>query len=304
MRVEVPKKLKERYAEIVDDMDAFLEFLTKPLQKSFRVNALKASVKEVRERFRSYGIEMNPVPWYSEAFVTEEGAGLTLEHFLGKIYMQELTSMIPPLAVRKELSSARLVLDACAAPGSKTTQLSAIMKNRGTVVANDIDYNRLRALKFNVEKTGALNVVMTNHDARFFQGSGYDVVLADVPCSAEGTIRKNTAMLSHWSEKNYAKYSSIQKQIAKRCFEVLAPGGVLVYSTCTIAPEENEAVVSWLLERTDAKILSFSLKGLKYEKGVREWKGREFHPEVRKCMRIWPHHNDTGGFFIAKVMKE
>jgi len=302
--VTIPKRFKQRYLPLVDDPEAFFSSLLKPLPKSFRVNVLKATQEDVVERFRSYGMIVKQMLWYADAFVVESGSiGSTLERFLGKINLQELASMLPPLLVRKELISARSVLDACAAPGSKTTQLAALMRNKGLLIANDSNFSRIRALKFNLNKAGALNVVITNRDLRNFPLSQFDVILLDAPCSSEGTTRKNPFLLSRWSEHRIRTCAGLQKQLILRAFDLLAPGGTLVYSTCTFAPEENEAVVDWLLQNRPAKLLPIDLPNIKLAPPVREWQATTFHHEIDKVARLWPHHNDTGGFFLARVGK-
>jgi NOL1/NOP2/sun family putative RNA methylase len=301
----IPESFKQRYCPLVDDPGLFLASLGRMLPKSFRVNTLKAEIEEVKERFAQYGIWVSQTPWYTEAFVSDNlDVGSTLEHFTGAIYMQELVSMLPPLLVREELEGARFVLDGCAAPGSKTTQLAALMDNRGTIVANDVAYGRIRALKFNLEKTGTLNAVITNRDLRSFPDMQFDVIILDVPCSAEGTVRKSWDVFSAWSEREIEKHSKLQKQLILKGFDLLAAGGAMVYSTCTFAPEENEAVVDWLLKnRPEARLEAISFEGLKTSRPLDSWKGAGFDPQVRKAARIWPHHNDSGGFFLAKVRK-
>jgi len=244
------------------------------------------------------------MPWYEDAFVCDSlDIGGTLEHFTGMIYMQELVSMLPPVIVRKELENATTVLDACAAPGSKTTQMAAIMRNRGTIIANDLDYSRIRALKFNLEKTGALNTVITNYDLQHFPKNQFDVVLLDAPCSAEGTMRKNERLFATWSASSIPSYSGNQKVLMLKAFDLLRPGGTLIYSTCTFAPEENELVVDHLLKNREASLEPIRIKGMKTTPGIQEWEGRSFDERVSATIRIWPHHNDTGGFFLARVVK-
>jgi len=308
MKPTIPDQFKERYGQLVDDQDALFNSLLQQLPKSFRINTLKASPKNIKRRFKNYGIALEQVPWYSDAFVSENHAiGNTLENFLGYIYIQELTSMLPPLILKAELQHAELVLDGCAAPGSKTTQLAVFMENRGTIIANDINYNRIRALKFNIEKTGTLNAIITNHDLRHFPKGkkGFDVILVDVPCSSEGTIRKNPTMLSKWQnqKKRIPGYANLQQQLIVKAFDLLKPNGYLIYSTCTFAPEENEGVLNWLLERRSATLEQISIPKMQIAPGILEWNGRTFNPELRKAVRIWPHHNDTDGFFLAKVKK-
>jgi NOL1/NOP2/sun family putative RNA methylase len=300
--MEIPNTFRERYEQLVDDPEAFFSCMNTYAPKSFRANTIKSSPDEIRERFESYGIGIRQMPWYEDAFVSEEPeVGGTLEHFTGKIYIQELVSMLPPWALRDELGG--FVLDACAAPGSKTTQLSALMQNRGVVIANDLDYGRIKALRFNLEKVGAINALITNQDLRFFPKMEFDSVILDAPCSSEGTIRKNPKLFSSWNERKVRGHSKLQKHLILKAFDLLRPGGAMVYSTCTFAPEENEGVVSYLLEKREAKLEGIPIPGFKTSPGIGEWKKDKFHDEVRKCARIWPHHNDTGGFFMAKVRK-
>lgn len=300
--MEVPKTFRERYEGLVDDSDAFFSCLQTFAPKSFRANTIKSSPDEIKERFGSYGIGIRQMPWYPDAFVSEEPeVGGTLEHFLGKIYIQELVSMLPPLIIRDELGS--FVLDACAAPGSKSGQLSALMQNKGVLIANDIDYGRIKALRFNLEKVGAINALITNQDLRFFPQMQFDSVVLDAPCSSEGTIRKNPKLFKSWNEKKVRGHSKLQKHLILRGFDLLKPGGVMVYSTCTFAPEENEEVLSYLLEKRDASLEEISVPGLRISKGMSGWRNKDYNEEVKKCARIWPHHNNTGGFFMAKVRK-
>jgi NOL1/NOP2/sun family putative RNA methylase len=298
----IPKPFRERYQGLVDDPEAFFSSIETLVPKSFRVNTLKSNASEIRERFEEYGIQIRQAGWYEDAFVSEDPEiGGTLEHFTGKIYLQELVSMLPPLIIKDGLGD--YVLDACAAPGSKTTQLSALMNNKGTVIANDIDYSRIKALRFNLEKVGAVNALITNQDLRFFPDVQFDSILLDAPCSSEGTIRKNPKLFSIWNEKKVHGHSRLQKHLILRAFDLLKPGGVLVYSTCTFAPEENEAVVSYLLEKREASLEEISVPGFRTSDAVMEWNEKQFNEEASKCARVWPHHNDTGGFFIAKVRK-
>ncbi len=298
----IPKPFRERYMDIVDDPDLFFECIEKLVPKSFRVNTIKSSSSEVKENFEGYGINIKQMPWYSDAFVSDEpNVGSVFEHFLGKIYLQELVSMLPPLVIKNELGD--YVLDACAAPGSKTTQLAAMMENKGTLIANDISYSRIKALKFNLEKVGALNTLITNQDLRFFPNSSFDSILLDAPCSSEGTVRKNSKLFNIWNEKQIRGHSNLQKQLIVKAFDLLKPGGVMVYSTCTFAPEENEEVVDHLLQKREATLEKIELPNFKLSPGILQWHGREYDHQIDLVSRVWPHHNDTGGFFLAKVRK-
>ncbi len=266
---------------------------------------MKASVQDVKSGMEGYGFGLRQMGWCSEAFVSDSlGIGATLEHFTGMIYIQEIASMLPPVIVKGELEDARIVLDGCAAPGSKTTQMAAIMGNKGTIIANDLDYDRIRALKFNLEKSGVINTIITNYDLQHLPDQSYDVVILDAPCSAEGTIRKHDHIFDNWSPRAVSSYSGNQRVLILKAFDLLKPGGVMVYSTCTFAPEENELVVDHLLKSREGSSLErVSVEGFKTCDGITEYEGKEFDPQVSSCVRVWPHHNDTGGFFLAKVRK-
>jgi NOL1/NOP2/sun family putative RNA methylase len=300
---DIPKTFRERYCKLVDEPEAFLASLARPLPKSFRVNRLKASADDVRQRMEGYGIRVSQVPWYGDAFLTDcLDVAATLEHFTGMIYIQELVSMLPPLIARKEIGEAGIVLDACAAPGSKTTQAAAMMDNKRTLVANDLDYSRIRALKFNLEKSGVINAVITNYDLRHFPETRYDVVILDAPCSSEGTARKNSRLFESWSPDAIPAYSGNQKALILKAFDLLKEGGILMYSTCTFAPEENEVVIDHLLgQREHASPEPIAIPGFRTSPGISGWDGRELDGRVGMCARVWPHHNDTGGFFMARV---
>ncbi|HLD42316.1 MAG TPA: RsmB/NOP family class I SAM-dependent RNA methyltransferase [archaeon] len=305
-RTVIPDKFRERYAGLVEDKKEFFDCLVSPLPRAFRINTIKADKKQVLEKFGVYGIELKPVVWYPDAFVTNDlRLGNTIEHFMGYIYIQELTSMLPAVVASKELSEKSFVVDCCAAPGSKTTQAAGFMGNKGCIIANDINYMRIKALKFNLEKLGVLNTIVTNQDFRFFTSKEKaDTVLLDAPCTSEGTVRKDWNVLSHWSEAKIFGMSKLQKQLILRAFDLVKTGGQLIYSTCTFSPEENEEVVQYLLQnRQGVEIEKITLNGFKLSSGIQEWGKQKFDPEIRKTCRIWPHHNDTDGFFIAKIRK-
>lgn len=302
---EIPRDLMAHYGPLVDDPDGFEQALLQPLPRSFRVNTLKATSEEISERYSKYGIALQTAPWYADAFISPEcDPSPTLEHFLGKIYIQELTSMLPPLALRAELEGAPLVLDACAAPGSKSTQIAALLRDRGALVANDKDFSRIRGLKHNLSKAGAQNVVITNQDLADFPAERlFDVILLDAPCSSDGTIRKNPAQLKRWTPERALRFSSQQKHLIKVAFDLLRPGGTLLYSTCSFSPDENELVVSHLLTRREAELLPIELDGITLTDGLTQWSNEQMSEELIKTKRVWGHHNNTGGFYLAKIRK-
>ena len=299
-----PDEFLKRYCSLVDDENSFVDSLTTPLNKSFRINTLKYKTNEVINRLRSYGLNIQQVEWYNEAFITDsDKLSFTLERFIGSIYIQELASMLPPLVVRDELESACDVFDACAAPGSKTTQIASYMNNNGCLVANDRSYPRIRALKFNLNKAGVINTVITNFELHEFSEMKFDIVFLDAPCSADGTIRKSPELLRQWSIKRILGYSERQKDLILRTFDMLNDNGILIYSTCSMAPEENEEVIDFLLQNRIARLKEIKLDNFIFSNAVLEWNNKQYSSEISKTVRIWPHHNNTNGFFIAQVRK-
>lgn len=261
----------------------------------------------MEEIIKKYDCE--PLPFYPYAFKLksereEFSIGNTLEHFLGYIYVQDMASMIPPIVL--EPKKYEKVLDLTAAPGSKTTLISALMENTGLVVANDINIDRLKALTGNIDRMGCLNVVITNlHGERFGNlfFEYFDKVLLDAPCSSEGTINKNYEVLNHWSEFYINKMAKIQKNLIISAFKSLKKNGILVYSTCTFAPEENEGVIDFLLNKyNNALIEEINIPGIKTCPGITEWEGFK-NEELKKCIRIYPHYNECEGFFLCKIRK-
>jgi len=212
--------------------------------------------------------------------------------------------MIPPIVLNPKPNE--VVLDMSAAPGSKTTQMSEMMQNKGIIIANDSNFSRLKALKFNLEKAGSINVVITNIDGRRFKRLGlkFDKILLDAPCSSEGTIRGDWKALSRWSERVIKDLSRLQKKLILSAFDSLKDNGVMVYSTCTHAPEENEAVVNYLLkERENARLMNISVPGLKTREGLIEWRDFKFRDSLKLTARVWPQDNDSEGFFIAYIKR-
>lgn len=197
------------------------------------------------------------------------------------------------------------VVDLCAAPGSKTTQMASMMENRGLLVANDPANSRIASLRSNCERAGAINVVVTRHDGRRFPSTKFDRVLVDAPCTGQGMARKDITVLDRWSLKRSLGLQRLQRSLLRRGTELVKPGGTVVYSTCTFAPEENEAVVSWVADRApQISLEEVSVPGLQGSPGLAEWGGSDFGDEMEKCARYYPHQNDTGGFFVAKLIKE
>ncbi|WP_440006150.1 NOL1/NOP2/sun family putative RNA methylase [Halomicrococcus sp. SG-WS-1] len=293
----------ERYEPIIDDFEAFRAVCERPLPSVVRVNTIKATPERVRRAFDEAGVEWEGREWNDAVLEIDASPGTTWPSFHGWSHGQEEVSAIPPVALDPD--PGQRVLDACAAPGGKTTQLAALMDDEGLVVANDNNLGRLSALRFNTERLGVTAAAVTNQDARNFSlkefpFETFDAALVDAPCSCEGTIRKNPTTLDDWSEGHVRSVAGVQKGILRRAIQATREGGEVVYATCTFAPEENEAVVDHVLDAEDCRLVEFDV-GLDSAPGVTEWNGEEYDESVRKARRYYPHHNDTGGFFCAKL---
>jgi NOL1/NOP2/sun family putative RNA methylase len=294
----------ERYLPLVDDEEAFLSACDRALPSVVRVNTIKATPDRVRRALREEGIDVDPVDWHEGLFRLPDGSpGRNWPYVHGWIHGQEEVSVLPALALEAEPGDR--VLDACAAPGSKTTQIAAAVDDRGTIVANDNNLGRLSALRHNAERLGATSIAVTNQDARNvslspFPFESFDHALVDVPCSCEGTCRKNPDVLEEWTYEHVEAVAGVQKGIATRAVQATRPGGTVVYSTCTFAPEENEAVLQHVLENESCELVEFDLP-VRTEPGVTEWDGERFDDAMELAHRVYPHHNDTGGFFCAKL---
>ncbi|MEO0202836.1 MAG: RsmB/NOP family class I SAM-dependent RNA methyltransferase [candidate division WOR-3 bacterium] len=284
--------LREHYKE---NFESFIEWSKTPLRPVIRVNTLKANIQDVYKRLSKKGFILSRIEYINFAFRVEYypyEIGNTLEHYLGYIYVQEISSMLP--AIFLEPKSGEIILDLCSAPGSKTTLISQIMNNKGVIIANDADINRTSALAFNIDRMGCLNVIITQYKGEYFYkyyGNYFDKVLVDAPCSAIGTIHKNKEIIKWWSYKKVNKFSNLQKKLIESGFLCLKENGTLIYSTCTITREENEDVVNYLLRK---------YKNAKVEKIELPFK--DYYPDSLNY-GIYINFGEYEPFYICKIRK-
>ncbi|MBU2104443.1 MAG: RsmB/NOP family class I SAM-dependent RNA methyltransferase [Nanoarchaeota archaeon] len=234
--------------------------------------------------------------------------GRSLEHLLGYYYIQELASMLPVIVLNPEKNE--LILDLCASPGSKTTQLSSEIGQTGIIIANEVSIGRLKILASNLERCGASNTIITRKEGTAFcnrmkkNNFEFDKILVDAPCSGEGTLRSSPKTYAMWNIKTIKNLPKIQTQLVFSALEILKPNGILVYSTCTHAPEENEGVIDAVLKEFKDKVkLEKIFLPIKFREGITNWEDKKFSKEVKKCARIYPQDNNTEGFFIARFRK-
>lgn len=300
----------ERYRPLIPQWNDFIDTLNTPLPTCFWTNTLRTDHQTLEKWFETINLPVTQLPWWPQGFkYTEETArafGTLFPFVAGLCHIQEEVSMMPPLVL--DAQPGDRVLDMCAAPGGKTAQIAVQMNNMGTIIANDRSYQRLRAMRGIIDRLGLVNITMTVWDASSLQRDlgTFDRILADVPCSCEGTSRKNHAIIEQGPHREYEALSKVQVGILRKAWRMIKPGGTIVYSTCTYAPEENEMVIQRAFDEDgwdNLEILPIDLPGVHHASGLTEWEGQTFHPSMVHAMRLYPHHNNTGGFFIAKLRK-
>ena len=303
---------EERMRKLIPDEKDFQEYnkiVHKGPRNFIRCNTLKISPDELIKKLREKWQVQQPYPDFPEIMLIETDIkpgelGNSTEHILGYYYVQEVCSMTSAIALDPQ--PGELILDVCASPGSKTTQIASKMLSQGTLIANDLKMDRIAILASNLEKAGATNCIITRNDAinlcsNFKKNNiHFDKILLDSPCSGEGTLRSSPKTFLMWNEKVINKFSRQQKKMIAFALKCLKVGGTLVYSTCTHSPEENELVIDFALKNFPVKVESIHLP-LKCRPGVTKWKDEVYDNNVSKACRIYPQDNDSEGFFVCKL---
>ncbi len=307
-KITLKPAFEKRYKEILrNKYEDFIKFSFSFVRRSIRVNTLKTGISEVKNSL-SRNWTLTQIPWCREGFWVEgkrRDIGNTEEHALGYIYVQEAASMLPALALKPEKHET--VLDMCASPGSKTTQIAALMQNKGCLIANDYKGLRLRPLGINLQRCGVRNAVITLMSGHQFAKKEtkpkFDRILIDAPCSGTGTIRTSLKTVQIWNPLMIKRLAGTQKKLIEAAFIALKEGGTLVYSTCSVEPEETEAVINYLInEYGNAELEKIDLN-VKSSPTMTKFEDSTYSDETRKCLRVWPQDNDTEGFFVAKIKK-
>ncbi|WP_395026681.1 RsmF rRNA methyltransferase first C-terminal domain-containing protein [Robinsoniella sp.] len=302
--MNLPKAFIEKMKTILgDEFDDFMKSYEAPRNFGLRVNTAKLSAEEF-ERIAPF--HLTQIPWVENGYYYEEQDAPARHpfYYAGMYYLQEPSAMTP--ASRLQVLPGEKVLDLCAAPGGKATELGAKLRGEGLLVANDISASRAKALLKNVEVFGIPNSFITNEIPGKLSGQFeefFDKILVDAPCSGEGMFRKDPAVAKVWDKEKPLLCAKQQKVIIMQAAKMLRPGGQLLYSTCTFSPEENEEVIQYLLSVSP----EFEIREMPGYEGFSE--GRPDlvkdggHPDLRKCIRIWPHKMSGEGHFIALLSK-
>ena len=292
------------------EYDDFLRSYDDTKKVGIRVNTLKNSVEEFKKSFPK---NLREVKWCDTGFIADgdEKYGRLALHDAGAFYMQEPSAMAVVSAVKNVIDIRGLkVLDLCAAPGGKSTQLAAAMQGEGLLVSNEINRDRALILSSNIERMGVKNVIVLNETpdriADAFE-EYFDVIVVDAPCSGEGMFRKDDTAIKEWSLENVNMCAERQKDILDAIVHSLKPGGILAYSTCTFAPAEDEIQIANLLrdcpefELMDVPVFEY------FDKGHAEWLDDDYMSDIsdslKKCARLWPHKIEGEGHFICVLKK-
>ncbi len=305
-----PQRFIERVQEMLpaDQVDAFLERSTEPLPKTVRLRPNCDIPKDWK---------LKPVAEMPEAFFIDrkdrtQALGKTREHFCGEMYIATLSSLLAAKMLAPK--PGEKILDMCAAPGSKTTFLSDQMHDEGILIANELSASRSKKLAANLDRLGCTNTVITQIDGTYmdtFFDQEFDKILLDAPCSSEGAGRKQSEFFEkYWSERKIYEAAKIQKKLIVSAFKMLRPDGEMIYSTCTTAPEENEAVVQHLIDNfgDTVEILPLELGEVPHSSGLENFSDETFETEIAQySRRLWPHlYNDKWDsecFFICRIKK-
>jgi NOL1/NOP2/sun family putative RNA methylase len=293
-----------RYRDVIPDWDGFLEAAGRPEPTVFRVRIGRIRSDELVERLKRQGFRVRPLAGLPDFFQVEEEPfpiSMTFEHWHGLIYVQQASTgaAAPALGARP----GERVLDLCSAPGGKTTHVAELMEDRGCLVANEIDERRIRGLLGNVYRLGHTNILSTAGDGRSFpEGALFDRVLVDAPCSGEGTLRRRAGEPPTQSKSFLGYVTSAQRALLAKAVRLTRPGGTILYVTCTFAPEENEAVVSAVLEGEEVELDPLDLP-IPHAPGLAAFGDERFDPRLEGAARIYPYHLDSGGLFMAKLRR-
>ncbi len=271
--------------------------------KYLRVNTLKIDEEDLIGRLerRGFILEKTEVDYCYEVVEEKYSVGATPEYLMGYYYLMDKSSCIPPLVLKPRKGD--LVVDFAASPGGKTTMLAQLMGNRGVILALEVNRERIQALRDNIQRMGVMNTAILKMDARTSHQTGIkaDKILLDAPCTGEGIIHKDPSRKVSRGEKDIRFCSTLQRELVHSAIESLKDGGVMVYSTCSLTPEENEFVINDLFDYCEGKGMEIKLEKIPLGEPALNLPG--LRKEIKLARRFYPHIHRCSGFFVAKIRK-
>ncbi|XP_034840285.1 uncharacterized protein [Maniola hyperantus] len=293
----------------VQELVEFLEASEVARPLTIRTNSLKTRRRDLAQALINRGVNLDPVGKWSKVglviYTSTVPVGATPEYLAGHYILQGASSFLPVMALAPQENER--ILDMCAAPGGKASHIAAIMKNTGALFANDANKERTKAIVGNFHRLGVVNAIICNYDGRQFPDviKGFDRVLLDAPCTGTGVIAKDPSVKTTKDQKDIQRCFNLQRQLLLAaidcCNAKSSTGGYIVYSTCSILPEENEWVVNYALKRRNVKLVP---TGLDFgTEGFMKYRHHRFHPSLKLTRRFYPHTHNMDGFFVAKLKK-
>ena len=293
-----------RYRSFIPDWDRFSETITRAEPTVLRVRTGRIEPHELVDRLHAQGFRVRPLDGLPAFFQVEDGSRpvtFTLEHWHGLFYVQQASTGVAAPVLAPE--PGERVLDLCAAPGGKTTHAADLMGDQGSLVAMEVSEPRIRGLLGNVYRLGHPSIMVVAGDGRELpEDALFHRVLVDAPCSGEGTLRRRGGRPPRQSTSFGGYVTRTQEALLRKAIRVTRPGGVVLYVTCTFSPEENEAVVSRVLQDEPVELEPLSLP-VPHAPGVTRFEDQRYDDRVEGAARIYPHHFDSGGLFLARLRK-
>ncbi|MBD3192081.1 MAG: NOL1/NOP2/sun family putative RNA methylase [Candidatus Heimdallarchaeota archaeon] len=294
----------ERFIKLfgLKETEEMLEAFEVLPQSSIRVNTLKITSQELIKRLLAKGFELKTIDWFSDGLIIEHAPfslGSTTEHLSGFFFIQSIASWLPVLTLNPQPNE--LVVDLAAAPGGKATHIAQKLNNTGTLICVDISRERIKSLRSNLARCGVINALCLRTDGRKI--SNYELkadrILLDSPCTGEGLMALDRSRRMSKTLKDILRMTKLQKQLLTSSIKILKKGGVLVYSTCSLAPEENEFIINWALNEFPLEIVETKFSS--FGKGLTSPFNRNIDPSLKRAVRLYPHKHNTEGFFFCKL---
>ncbi|XP_012261906.2 probable 28S rRNA (cytosine(4447)-C(5))-methyltransferase [Athalia rosae] len=303
--------LMEKLMQIfpLNELLEYLEASEVQRPMTIRTNSLKTRRRDLAQALINRGVNLDPIGKWTKVglvvYSSQVPMGATPEYLAGHYILQGASSFLPVIALDPKENER--ILDMCAAPGGKSSHIGALMKNTGVLFSNDVNRERIKAVIGNFHRLGIVNSVICSYDGRKIPGiiKGFDRVLLDAPCTGTGVVAKDPGVKVNKDEVDVQRCCTLQRELLLAAIDSVnarsETGGIIVYSTCSILPEENEWIVDYALKKRDVKVVP---TGLDFgEEGFTNYRQHRFHPSLKLTRRFYPHTHNMDGFFVAKLKK-